>query len=176
MKKNKNIFIFGNAGSGKSYLARHLSQIYQLETLHLDHISFLDKHYTNYIDLKDRLNSTQEFIAKHKNGFIIEGVYDDILINISSDINTLIFLDLPWEEAEKGLRDRNFDPQMTSKKKHEESKESFIAYAKKYYERKDFEVCQESHDYLFNSIIVEEKIRLKSREEVNEFINAMKSS
>ena len=165
------IFIIGNAGSGKSYLARHLSHKNDYPILHLDHISFAKKHYKSFINFEERLRAVKEFMSVNDN-LIIEGVYDDIFLEISAQIDMLIYLDIPWQEAKKGLESRKYDPIMTDILHHNSTKKEFINYCKNYYTQEN-DIVKDNHDNLFSNF-KKDKIKLSSRKSVRDYINTYK--
>ena len=167
-------FVIGNGGSGKSYFSRRVSEITGYPVLHLDHVSFSEKHYRGFKSDEERKELVNKWILENPNG-IIEGVYDDVAYWIEEHIGELVYLDIPWEEAEKGLRGRKFDPEMTDAKHHNRSLENFIDYCKEYYLREPGDISKTDHDILYEKFSGN-KIRFYSRQEVNSFIEKLKSS
>ena len=167
-------FIIGNGGSGKSYCSRKLAEKLGFPVLHLDHVFFEEKHYKAFKSDEDRKRIIKEWISENQNG-IIEGVYEDIVYWFEDYIDILVYLDISWEEAEKGLRNRKYDPKMTDIKHHKASLENFISYCKNYYDRDLSGVSKTAHDLLFDDF-KGNKLRFFSRKEVNEFTGSVKSS
>jgi adenylate kinase family enzyme len=87
MKNYNRIFITGNAGAGKTTLAKYVSNILNLKFDSLDSIVWQSNWQVTSLDER------QQLIAKllNKNEWIIEGVSADVLVNA----NIIIFLDIP---------------------------------------------------------------------------------
>lgn len=166
------IFILGNSGSGKSYLARNLAKKIKCEWLNLDHISFSGDHYTKFKSLKERLKLVRQFMKENSN-CIIEGVYPDIFYEIEEKFDELIYLDFSHIECEKGLRQRKHDKSMTTLEEHNSSLEDFIHMTKLYYVDHSYSVSKFNHDKIFEGFLLKKSI-LKNRDEVNQYIKDFK--
>lgn len=100
------LFIFGNSGSGKSTLARRLAL--QRNVLHLDLDRFA---WTATIgerrELKDSLAAIQAELGEQP--AVIEGMYSDLVEQLISPQDELIWLDLPLEDCIAHCKARPFE-------------------------------------------------------------------
>lgn len=81
IKSAKTIGIDGVDGSGKTLLSKEVGEKLNLPVLNLD--NYLIKNKENYVE-NLKYNEIHEFIEKHQNSFIIEGV---CLLNILKKLN-----------------------------------------------------------------------------------------
>lgn len=158
--KNKRIYIVGNSGSGKSYLAKKLKHKLNINILHLAQIFWENVFCTKR--KQELINKDLFSFIENNQSFVIEGVFRSLERSIIQNTNLLIYLDLPWKEVENNLKNRN------SQK---------INYYKTYYKEKrisshgNIVYSKGSHDQLFQHFNLE-KIKLKTKKELNEFIDS----
>ena len=89
------VLLLGNAGAGKSTLARKLMEKQAATRLSLDEVAFGEG--TVRRPLQESIDEVKHFIANHEN-WIIEGCYGDIIEPILAACEELIFLN-PGVEA-----------------------------------------------------------------------------
>lgn len=164
MKRNKKIYIIGNSGSGKSYLAKELHKKLNIKILHLDDL-FWETPFQKKRSQKEILKNLEKFF-KENSSFIIEGVYKSLERKIKDNSDMLIYLDLPWKETKNNLKNRKsnkIDYYGTYYQKERKSEHGNIIYSKG------------SHDHLFENFS-KEKIKLNNIKEVNDFIESYELS
>lgn len=86
VNNHNRIFITGNAGSGKTTLAKFISNILNVPHYSLDNIVWQPNWQVTPLDKRKKLIS--DLLTKEE--WVIEGVSKDVLVNA----NTIIFLDL----------------------------------------------------------------------------------
>ena len=101
----KKILIFGNSGSGKTYLANIISQKHGIKMLSLDDVYWRDKKYTKAKSHKWSASQVREF--SRQNCWVIEGVYSHLLQLVALRANTIIWLDLAYESCIKNVKKRD---------------------------------------------------------------------
>lgn len=101
------LLLLGNAGSGKSRLARRWAQRLGIETLCLDSIAYGQDDQRR--PLADSIEAARAFIARHP-GWIIEGCYGDILEPLLPSAQFLVFLNPGIEVCERHCRERPWEP------------------------------------------------------------------
>lgn len=97
------IFIMGNGGSGKTWLAERLADKRQIPAIHLDDLHWM----SNFAgerprDERDRLVAE----AADRSSWVMEGIYGKIIRQVFPRITTLIWLDVPDDECISNLLQR----------------------------------------------------------------------
>ncbi|MFA1623414.1 hypothetical protein ACDY96_11450 [Rhizobium mongolense] len=97
------IFIMGNGGSGKTWLAEQLADRLQIPAVHLDDLHWMP----NFAgerprDERDRLVAE----AADSTSWVMEGIYGSILRQVLPRVNTLIWLDVSDSECTSNLLQR----------------------------------------------------------------------
>ena len=91
----RRIAILGNAGSGKSFLARKLGAIHGIPVLDLDDLFWLcPGDYTTKRPM-DELSALVD-AEWRKDAWIVEGVYGELIEPFLARSQQLVWLDLPW--------------------------------------------------------------------------------
>lgn len=110
MAENKNsvsrILVLGCAGSGKSYLAKKLSKIFNLPVYHLD-LLYWRPHWTTAPEDEFK-QGVVEIVNKEK--WIIDGNYSGTLEARLKRANRVYFLDLPTEICLENVKKRYGKP------------------------------------------------------------------
>lgn len=133
----KKILIFGNSASGKSTLARELSQLENLAHLDLDTLAWSSWSPPERTPLDAASKQIQHFI-KLNSGWVIEGCYTDLLEVVSLEANEIIFMDLNLEQCIENARKRPWEPHKFQSKLEQDSKlEMLINWIKDYEIRDD---------------------------------------
>ncbi|WP_159785250.1 AAA family ATPase [Sodalinema gerasimenkoae] len=130
-----NVIILGNAGAGKSTLARKLMAEQPAVRLSLDEVAFEGG--TERRSLQDSLADVKGFIASHES-WIIEGCYADIIELILPDCEELIFLNPGVEVCIAHCRVRPWEPEkFSSHHEQDENLENLIEWVRSYETRTD---------------------------------------
>src|SRR5271170_1737949 len=98
------IVIIGNSGSGKSYSAKSLSEIYLIPVVRLDEIFWMPGGF-NEKRPEDEIKSEIEQRQKD-DAWIAEGVFGELATLFLARTQSLIFLDMDWPTCNKGLMSR----------------------------------------------------------------------
>lgn len=163
----RRVAIMGNGGSGKTWLARQLSLLLDRAPVHLDDIYWQPGPHGNGI-ARDKAIVIEEIRELSlTSGWIIEGVYGWVINVILPRATTLVFLDLPEDECIANIRARGKQGGET-----DASFEELIDWASKYRERRNNWNSFESHLRMFEEF-PNEKVRLRSRTEVFEYLDKM---
>lgn len=137
MATQKKLLIFGNSGSGKSSLAKHISSTENLAYLDLDSFAWLDTEPPQRMSLDDTFNELQKFIRKNKS-WVIEGCYTDLLDLLSSHANEIIYLNLPIDLCVKNAKNRPWEPhKYESMEAQNENLSMLLDWIKQYETRED---------------------------------------
>ena len=163
MPKNR-IYILGTSGSGKTFLAKKLSNAMNIKHYDLDDVFWVRK-YDKKRDEKDRIKLLDK-ICRSKQ-WIIEGVYTSWVEKASKRSDLVIWLDTPsyaiiWRIIYRFLQ---------RKRKHQESWKDIIALIKyaRNYRKKD----QPAGYYRHKELIEKHKVDLvyiKNKTELNKFL------
>jgi adenylate kinase family enzyme len=162
----KKILIFGNSGSGKSFLARRLSVENSLLLCPLDQIFWKPGGCVEKRPKEEVLGDLDQ--VRGGTNWVIEGSFGDLIERCLPDANLLIFLDPPWKECEENLRRRGSEPEKWADPTVGKSKfDGLVAWAKEYWERTD-RFSHPFHLTLFQNFNGR-KVRLRSRSEISYF-------
>lgn len=158
------IFIVGNGGSGKSWLAGQLAHKLQIPAVHLDDLHWLP----NFAgerprDERDRL-VTQ---AAGNSSWVMEGIYGSILRQVMTRVTTLIWLDVSNDECISNLLQRGQTGGGTV-----EQFEELLEYTRGYRLRKNHMNSFDAHQRFFEEHPLQ-KVRLSSRSDVATFLAAI---
>ncbi len=159
------ILIFGNSGSGKSWLASKLAEKLQLKVIHFD------KHFWEpggFNKMRDRQVVYQEIIdlSQQKN-WIMEGVFGELAEITLNTATVVIFLDKSWDECKSSLVIRGSESaQQTDPVQAEESFKQLLLWAENYWSRTGLR-SHAGHQNLFDKVQCR-KIKVKSRDEMDE--------
>ncbi|TCL62700.1 adenylate kinase family enzyme [Rhizobium sp. BK251] len=155
------VFIMGNGGSGKTWLAQQLARRLQLPAFHLDDFHWLP----NFVaerprEERDRLVAR----AADSSSWIMEGIYGSILRQVASRVTMLIWLDFPDDECISSLLQRG----QTGGGTEEQFKE-LLDYTRGYRLRKNHMNSFDAHERFFEEHSLR-RLRLCSRLEVAGFL------
>lgn len=168
--KHRKIYIIGISASGKTYLARKLSEITKIKNYDLDEIVF-KKNSFERIDKKIRKNKLKNILAKKT--WIIEGAYArEWIIPIYKKAELIILLDLSYKTIKRRVIIRSIKRKLklVKTKREEKLKDilDLLKYIKNYY--------KESLPFHRKLIRKYKKkvIILKNKEEIKEFVTNLK--
>lgn len=129
------IILLGNAGAGKSTLAKKLIAKQPAARLSLDEVAFLGG--TERRLLQDSIDDVKRWIAE-KESWIIEGCYADILESILVYCDELIFLNPGVDACIAHCRSRPWEPEkFSSHQEQDENLVNLIQWVRSYEKRAD---------------------------------------
>jgi adenylate kinase family enzyme len=160
----RRLFIVGNGGSGKSWLAEALGQKLQLPVVHLDDLHWLP----DFAGERPR-DERDQLVAEAAEGgsWIMEGIYGSILTQVLPRVETLIWIDLPDDECISNLRQRGQSAGATT-----EQFEELLAYTRGYRQRKNHLNSFDAHARFFE-MHASEKWKLGSRADMASLLAAI---
>lgn len=158
------IFITGNGGSGKSWLATQLGEKYGLTPVHLDDLHWLE----NFAGERprDERNRMVEDVAERPS-WIMEGIYGSILKQVFARVTVLIWLDVAEEDCIANLHQRGQTGGGTAEQFAE-----LLDYTRGYAQRRNHLNSLEAHQWFFEQH-PRQKYRLKTRAEIADFLADM---
>lgn len=162
----RRIAIIGNAGSGKSFLARRLAACHGIPTLDLDHLFWLRPGDYTTKRPADELGALVD-AERRKQAWIVEGVYGELVEPFLASAEQLIWLDLPWSVCHTRIRARQMARGVPTK---HEAFQALVAYAAAYWEREDGR-SHAGHHRLFDAF-VGDKLCFTSEDTVNAYVDA----
>ena len=161
----KKIIIFGLPGSGKSYFAKCLHQITNIELIHLDNL-LVDKN-TKRINIKHLEVTLKELLEKEEG--IIEGYYPYNLKERLDWCDICYFFDLSKEEVYEGLKERiNVESDDCPFIRSEDELEEFENHYQLYIKEKKPRLIELINNYKDIKIIT-----FHSRKEVNDYLKEL---
>ena len=159
--------IFGNSGSGKTWLANALALANNVPVIHLDEIYWKPGGF----DVKREMPEIEELIKSElaKPTWVVEGVFGGLAHSFLSDANELIWLKLPWSVCKQRLQMRGSESKRhMSREQSESGLRNLIEWAKGYETRTDMQ-SYAGHLKLFESF-GGKRYELSSEESVNWFV------
>jgi adenylate kinase family enzyme len=157
------VFVIGNGGSGKTWLAKRLSMRLGIASVHLDDLHWLpDFAGERPRDERDRLVDD----AANDAGWVMEGIYGSVFKRIEARVTQLIWLDLPLDACLSNLMHRGQSVGATA-----EQFEDLLAYSRGYYDRDNLN-SRDGHGRLFQEFGLE-KFRLSSRSDCVSLLSGM---
>ncbi|MET3600699.1 AAA family ATPase [Martelella mangrovi] len=155
------IFIMGNGGSCKSWLAKQLAAKLGFPITNLDDLHWLP----GFVGERPR-HERDQLAAKAAScdSWIIEGIYGSVLKQVFSRVTTLIWLDLADDECIPNLVQRGQNDGGTS-----EQFQQLLEYTRTYRLRKKHLNSFDAHRFFYDQH-PKQKFRLSSRTEINDFL------
>ncbi|MDG2090004.1 MAG: AAA family ATPase [Gammaproteobacteria bacterium] len=146
----KKLIIFGNSGSGKSSLAKHISETEGLTHLDLDTIAWLDSSPPQRAPLDSCSNILQAFMVEN-NSWVVEGCYADLLNLLSPQANEIIYLNLSVELCIENAKNRPWEPHKYESKQTQDEQLSMLLEWIAQYQFRDDTFSQTSHLNFYHS-------------------------
>ena len=142
------VILLGNAGAGKSTLARRLLEREPAARLSLDEIAFSEG--AERRPLAHSIADAQRFIDRH-DSWIIEGCYADIIEPLLLHCDRLLFLNPGIETCVTHCRARPWEPEkFASEAEQQANLANLIAWVEAYATRED-EYGLQRHRQLFDA-------------------------
>lgn len=163
---NMRTVIIGNAGSGKTWLAKQLATSI-VNVVHLDDLFWMPGGF----DEKRPKEEINGLIARSKESskWIAEGVFGKLAEQYFDAATALIWLDIPWELCRLRLEHRGSESKIKhSREQSEKGLKKLMEWASHYHDRTDLR-SHAGHQSLFN-LYQGVKVQLKSEHETNQYI------
>lgn len=145
----RRILIIGNSSSGKSTLARRLSDEQRLAHLDLDTLAWRSDEPLQRKPLPESALEIRRFITTNP-GWVIEGCYGDLAELTLDAANELVFLNLPVEVCIGNARKRPWEPhKYPTKEAQDANLETLINWIADY-ELRDDTMSKAFHMALYN--------------------------
>lgn len=141
------IVIIGNSGSGKTWLAKRLGNIFLAPVVHLDDLFWEPGGF----DKKRSREEVELLIQRSKDGaaWIAEGVFGELAEHYLDTAKLLVWLDIDWPICKKRLEDRGSESKRhLGRLQSEEGLLRLLEWASNYYDRHDLR-SYEGHKALF---------------------------
>ncbi len=165
--------IFGNSGSGKTWLARRLCEKSAAPVVHLDDIFWLPGGFDAKRDpaevsaLIDASRATAQWI--------VEGVYGNLAKQFMQSALSVVWLDLPWAVCKRRLEARGSESKShMGREQSETGLRELVAWAEGYCTRQGSS-GHAAHLALFESF-GGPRARLRSEQEVLEYLSYLQNS
>jgi adenylate kinase family enzyme len=157
------IVITGNSGSGKTWLGNRISIVLAIPCIALDKVFWEPGGYNikrSDPDIEAELKQIQSCSS-----WVVEGVFGSLIDELISYADTVVFLDLSWEECKTNLVARGSESsKQLDRRRAEENFQVLIEWASAYYIR-DSKASNKYHTFLFDTF-GGNKYRVSSRDEI----------
>jgi adenylate kinase family enzyme len=164
------IIIVGNSGSGKTWLGERMARLLGVRYIALDVIFWEAGGYNR----KRGTHEVQTDLEEIQNfgTWLVEGVFGHLVDVLIAFADTLIYMDLPWEECKKNLLSRGSESsRQLDPKKAEENFHALLEWAEAY-ETRDSKASKMYHDFLFASFSGD-KYRICSRDDAEQLLKSL---
>jgi len=151
------LLIIGNSGSGKTTVARAISNRHHHPFIGLDQIHWEEGGFARKRDEQAARRLTRE--AATADRWVMEGVYGWLAEEAMRRAQALLWLDLPWAECRAGLLDRKADQPFDT---------DMMLWAEQYWTR-DTSSSWAGHRRIYDGF-TGEKLRFRSRGDLSAFI------
>jgi adenylate kinase family enzyme len=166
----RRVAIVGNAGSGKTYLAREIGARLGLSAVELDGLFWMPPgQYDTRRPVEDVMRIIEE--RRQESSWVVEGVFGELVLPFLDRADLLLWLDLPWDTCRSRLEARyrcTYGP--SPDEAIEASFGRLVAYASGYWTRDDLR-SHRGHQRIFDEFLGP-KVRLVSEEDVNASLGA----
>lgn len=140
--------ILGNAGSGKTTLARDLSVRHGAAVLDLDTIAWEPGKPAQPRASEEAVAAVRKFCAQHES-WVVEGCYGDLVEAVLDDSVELIFIDRPEAQCVAQCRGRAWEPhKWASQQAQDAHLECLLEWVRGYFTR-DGMLSRRGHEAIF---------------------------
>lgn len=160
------IIIFGNSGSGKSSLAKALSERYQARHLDLDTIAWKADQPGVRAPFEESKNALMRFIDESES-WVIEGCYSNLLKEAARHSTEMIFLNPGIEACVENCKARPWEPHKYPTKEAQDDNLKMLLDWVREYETRDDEFSLRAHRELFDEH-KGKKVEYNSNEEASQ--------
>lgn len=163
----RRILIFGNGGTGKTWLARELGAIIKRPVVHLEDLRWVPGQYGVARD--NQLVVSEVVDAGRAETWLMEGVYGWLANAISARVTALVWIDLPEEECVANIRARGIQGGGSK-----ESFQELIEWVRKYRHWENSSTCYLGHQKLFDACSAS-KVILRSRGDIRKYVENIRA-
>jgi adenylate kinase family enzyme len=164
------VAIIGNSGSGKSFLARRMADSLDVRAIELDGVFWLPGGFNT----KRPAEEVDRMIAavRSEQGWIVEGVFGDLVDRFLDLADRLIWLDLPWGLCKASLMGRGSQSSKYSEPAQAEGNfQKLLTWSSEYWTRADLR-SHAGHERMF-AAYPGPKHRFTTRDEVDAFMRPL---
>ncbi|WP_244514678.1 AAA family ATPase [Ensifer sp. LCM 4579] len=161
------ILIFGNGGTGKTWLAREIGDILHRSAIHLDDLRWLPGQYGVARD--NQLVFDEVVEAGEAETWLMEGVYGWLANAVLRRATSLIWIDLPEEECVANVTARGIQGGGS-----EENFKALVEWIKEYRQRDNSSTCYSAHQKLFKAYTGTKTI-LRDRDQIDEYVESVRA-
>ncbi len=163
----RRILIFGNGGTGKTWLAREIGAIIGCSVVHLDDLRW---HPGQYGFARDNQLVFNEVVDLGRaETWLMEGVYGWLASAVLDRVTALVWIDLPEEECIANVRARGIQGGGS-----EESFQELIEWVGEYRQRGNSSTSYSGHAKLFEAH-GGSKVILRNRAEMNAYADSIRA-
>jgi adenylate kinase family enzyme len=166
--------IIGNAGSGKTWLARRLSEQLGHPLIQLDDIFWMQGG-----ALRGPTDAERRAVAEHiaqekaRSAWIMEGAHSHLAREFLDRASALLWLDLPWELCRDRILERRAEAQRRNEPAYASS-DAFIEWAS-HYRGRDGDVSWSAHARLFEDF-GGQRLRVQAPDELDVWLKELECS
>jgi len=145
----KKIIIIGNSGSGENWLGKKLASVLDISHISLDNIFWEPGGYNRKRNESDV--EADIYKIQHSVTWIVEGVFGHIVEPLIDFADTLIYVNLSWDECRNNLLNRGSESsKQLEPKKYKENFQALLKWASEY-EVRDSKASKKLHNLLFEN-------------------------